>query len=455
MTTAYAITIGLDVGKSTHHACALTTVGEKVYDKELPQDETALRTVFTDLQEHGPVLVVVDQPNTIGALPIAVARDCGADVAYLPGLAMRKAADLHPGASKTDARDAFIIADTARTMPHTLRAVDRDSEVLSALKVLSGFDEDLARESTRAINRLRSLLLQIYPSLERVFPGVVLTRQIVLDLLIRYHGPAGFKAAGKSGVKRWARNHARKDPSQLVDQVFTALGEQTVTVPGAQAVELVIPRVAAQIKELKAQREIVAGEVEALVADFPLSAVLTSMPGIGVKTAAQILLAAGDFSSFPTPGHLAAYAGIAPVTRRSGTSIRGEFPARAGNKRLKNALFRSAWIASCHDSVSKAYYDRKRAEGKRHNAAVMCLARRRLNVLYAMVKTGTLYQPPTHPTGSRAGCLTITIGTPPDIPHHLEKPRTTETRGAPVGGWMSRLRQLRLTRNAAACIRCD
>ena len=86
----------------------------------------------------------------------------------------------------------------SRTMPHTLRAVDRNSEVLSALKVLSGFDEDLACESTRAINRLRSLLVQIYPSLERVFPGVVLARAIVLDLLIRYHGLAGLKAAGKN-----------------------------------------------------------------------------------------------------------------------------------------------------------------------------------------------------------------------------------------------------------------
>lgn len=72
----------------------------------------------------------------------AVARDCGCTVAYLPGLAMRKAADLYPGRSKTDARDVLIIAETARAMPHTLRAVDRDSEVLAALKVLSGFDAD-------------------------------------------------------------------------------------------------------------------------------------------------------------------------------------------------------------------------------------------------------------------------------------------------------------------------
>ena len=81
----------------------------------------------------------------------------------------------------------------------------------------------------------------------------------------------------------------------------------------------------------------------------------------------------GDGSAFPTPGHLAAYAGLAPVTRRSGSSIRGEHPSRAGNKHLKRALFLSAF-AALHDPDSRAYYDRKRAAGKKHNAAIICLA---------------------------------------------------------------------------------
>jgi hypothetical protein len=118
----------------------LNRAGERLFDKPLPQDEARLRELFVSLQHHGTVLIVVDQPNTIGALSVAVARDCGCEVAYLPGLAMRKAADLYPGNSKTDARDAYIIAETARAMMYTLRAVDRDGEVLSALKVLSGFD---------------------------------------------------------------------------------------------------------------------------------------------------------------------------------------------------------------------------------------------------------------------------------------------------------------------------
>lgn len=118
------------------------------------------------------------------------------------------------------------------------------------------------------------------------------------------------------------------------------------------------------------------------------------MPDIGVRTAARILLYVGDASQFPTAGHLAAYAGLAEVTRRSGTSIRGEFPARSGNKRLKRALFLSAFAALRSEPVSRAYYDRKRAQGKKHNAALICLSRRRRDVLFAVLRNQEPYRVP-------------------------------------------------------------
>lgn len=130
-TTGYAVFCGLDVGKSEHHACALDPGGQRLHDRALPNDEAALAEVFTRLVEHGPVLAIVDQPASIGALPIAVARSLGIDVAYLPGLAMRRIADLYPGECKTDARDAYVIADAARTMPHTLRRISTDDETLA------------------------------------------------------------------------------------------------------------------------------------------------------------------------------------------------------------------------------------------------------------------------------------------------------------------------------------
>jgi hypothetical protein len=99
----YAVFSGLDVGEGEHHACALDSSGEKLHDKPLPNDEQRLRALFTQLGRHGSVLVVVDQPASIGALPVAVARATGCQVAYLPGLTMRRLADLHPGNAKTDA----------------------------------------------------------------------------------------------------------------------------------------------------------------------------------------------------------------------------------------------------------------------------------------------------------------------------------------------------------------
>ena len=111
--------LGIDVGKTDHHATVVNHDGQIVHDKPLPQSEPKIQQRLQELAiKHGELLVVVDQPKTIGALVIAVAQHLGIQVAYLPGLTMRRVADVHPGQAKTDARDAYII-ETARTMPHT------------------------------------------------------------------------------------------------------------------------------------------------------------------------------------------------------------------------------------------------------------------------------------------------------------------------------------------------
>ncbi|WP_405160755.1 IS110 family transposase [Nocardia sp. NBC_01499] len=390
---AYAVICGIDVGKGEHHAVGLdTTDGKRLHDKALPNDEARLRAVFDQLAARGPLLIVVDQPNTIGALPVTVARACGHDVAYLPGLSMRRIADLYPGQAKTDARDAYIIADAARTMPHTLRRVDTGDETLTELGVLVGFDDDLAGEATRTSNRIRGLLTSIHPALERVL-GPRISHPAVLEILSRCGGPQGIRAAGRRKLTTIATRHAPRMGARLVEEILTALPAQTVTVPGANAAEIVLPKLADSLKTVLLQRKSVAEDIERMLDDHPLAKVLTSMPGVGVRTGARILLEVGDGSAFATAGHLASYAGIAPVTHRSGSSIRGEHPARSGNHKLKRALFLSAF-AALHDPASRAYYTRKRDEGKKHNAALICLARRRCDVLYAMLKTKELYRDP-------------------------------------------------------------
>ncbi|MEV6212313.1 IS110 family transposase [Kitasatospora sp. NPDC051914] len=385
--------LGLDVGKGEHHATALTPVGKRVLDKRLPNTEPRLREVLSKLQaKHGTVLVVVDQPASIGALPLAVARETGCRVAYLPGLTMRRIADLYAGEAKTDARDPVIIADAARTMPHTLRDVAPSDETVAELEMIVGFDDDLATESTRIKNRLRGLLTQIHPSLERVL-GPRLDHPAILTLLELHGSPVQLRKAGRRRLVTLLRPKAPRLAERLVEDIFEALDEQSVVVPGTDAASLIIPSLASSLSSVLDQRKLLAARIEELLEAHPLSQVLTSMPGIGVRTGARILIDVGDASSFPTAGHLAAYAGLAPVTRSSGSSIRGEHPSRRGNKQLKRAFYLAAF-ASLSQPESRAYYDKKRRQGKHHVAALVCLARRRIDVLFAMLRDGTFYEPP-------------------------------------------------------------
>lgn len=392
----YALFIGLDVGKSAHHATALTSAADKVYDKELPNTQLKLQQLLTDLvAQYGPALLVVDQPSTIGALPVAVAQELDqVTVAYLPGLTMRRVADLHAGSAKTDARDAYIIAETVRTMPTALRAITISEEQIAELAVLAGFDDDLLAQTTATRNRLRGLLTQIHPGIERVV-GPKLQHHGVLDVLSRWSTPQALRTAGQGHVRRRMAKHNPRLAAKLTDDIFDALDAQTVVVPGTNAAATIVPMLAQQLTELTTQRAHVFAQVEELVDAHPLSQLLTSIPGVAVRTAARLLTEIVG-KEFKTAGHLASYAGIAPTTRRSGTSIRGEFANRGGNKRLKSALFNSAFASLSHEP-SRAYYDKKRAEKKTHKQAVIALARRRLDTLYAMLRDGTFYHDPTTP----------------------------------------------------------
>ena len=271
--------IGIDVGKSEHWATALSRDGQKVLDKALPNDEDRLREVYQRLQAKGQVLVVVDQPATIGALAVAVAQDMGITVGYLPGLSMRRIADLTPGSAKTDAKDAAVIAQAARTMPHTLRAVSTSDEDAAALSMLTGFDLDLARQVNQTANRIRGLYTQIHPALEAVV-GPWLEHDAVLEVIAAWPTPADLKRAGKARIDARLKKHGCRRHAAWAGQIVSALKHQTVVVAGTDAAAVVLPHLARQLIALHAQRADVAAQVETLVQAHPLYQVLTSMPGI-------------------------------------------------------------------------------------------------------------------------------------------------------------------------------
>ena len=118
-----------------------------------------------------------------------------------------------------------------------------------------------------------------------------------------------------------------------------------------------------------------------------------SMPGVGVRTAAVLLVTVGNGTSFPTAAHLASYARLAPTTKSSGTSIHGEHAPRGGNRQLKRAMLLSAFTCVNADPAARTYYDRQRARGKTHTQALLRLTRQRISVLFAMLRDGPFYEP--------------------------------------------------------------
>jgi hypothetical protein len=132
--------------------------------------------------------------------------------------------------------------------------------------------------------------------------------------------------------------------------------------------------------------------IEAALDRHPDAALVRSLPGMGATLSAEFLAEAGGITRFPTPDQLASAAGLAPVLKQSG-KVRYLQRATAGNKALKRVFYQSAFCAIQHDPASRAFYARKRREGKRHHQALVALARRRIGVLWAMLHSRQAFQP--------------------------------------------------------------
>jgi transposase len=151
--------------------------------------------------------------------------------------------------------------------------------------------------------RIRGLLTQIHPALERVL-GPRLDHPAVLDLLERYPSPAALAATSEKTLANRLTKLAPRMGKSLAAEIVQALNEQAVIVPGTQAATIDMPRLAQQLAALRKQRDEIAAEVERLVLAHPLWPVLTSMPGVGVRTAARLLTEVAH-KAFASAAHLA------------------------------------------------------------------------------------------------------------------------------------------------------
>jgi transposase len=303
---------------------------------------------------------------------------------------VNRAAGGYRGEGKTDARDAAIIADQAR-MRRDLIPLRADDELIAELRMLTARRQDLTGDRTRMINRLRDQLLGLCPALERVLE---LTNKGPLILLSGFQTPAALRKVGIDQLASWLREHGvRKGSADLAARAVKAAESQTTTLPGAQTAAALVAQLAREVMTLTEQIE----HTETLIEDrfhrHELADVIESMPGIGVLLGAEFLAATGgDMSNFASADHLAGYAGLAPAPRDSGRISGNLHRPRRYNRQLQRVFYTSAQISVRYNPESKIFYERKRAEGKLHTQAVLALARRRVNVLWALIRDRRCYE---------------------------------------------------------------
>ncbi|MFF3404600.1 IS110 family transposase [Streptomyces sp. NPDC002659] len=382
---------GIDAGKTHHHCVVIDDTGKRLLSRRVANEETELLKLLGDVLDLGEVSAWgIDLADGGAGLAIALLLNHCQHLLYIPGRAVNRASEGYRGDGKTDAKDAAIIADQTRVR-RDLMPLRSDDELVTQLKVLTGRRRDLSDDRTRAVNRLRGHLTGIFPGLERELD---LGNVGPLVLLTGYQTPAAIRRAGVKRLTTWLRNRKVRAADQLAAAAVQAAEGQHTAVPGETVTAQVVHSLAREVTALNEKITETDKLIEGRFRQHRHAEVITSLPGIGPLLGAEFIAATGgDMNAFDSADRLAGFAGVAPAARDSGKISGNLQRPKRYSRRLQRVFYTSALISIRCCDESRRFYDRKRAEGKRHVQAVMALARRRVNVLWALLRDGRCYNP--------------------------------------------------------------
>jgi transposase len=387
---------GVDAGKFEHHCVVVDADGKRVLSRRVANDEATLAelvSTVTALADGGELTWAIDLAGGGGALLIALLLAASQRLLYIPGRSVYYASGAYRGDAKSDAKDAAIIADQAR-MRRDLQPLRAGDEITVQLRILCARRADLVADRTRALNRLRAQLLEFFPALERAFDYG--QHKAALILLTGYQTPEALRRAGAARLVAWLQKRKARTADAVAAAALEAAHAQHTVLPGQDLGAAMVARLAQEVINLDTEIAATETMVEERFRRHRHAEIILSMPGFGIILGAEFLAATGgDMNAFDSADRLAGICGLAPVPRDSGRISGNLKRPRRYHRRLLRTCYLAAQSAARTDPASRTYYDRKRAEGKHHRQAVLALARRRLNVLWAMLRDHTAYQIPT------------------------------------------------------------
>lgn len=397
MAVSDVVWAGIDAGKTTHHAAVIDAEGQLVWSKKVHNSQTEIEQLIAHVNGiAGEVRWAIDLTSSAAALVLAVLIAAGQRVAYVPGRTVHRMSGVFRGEAKTDARDARVIAETAR-MRRDLTEVTAPDELVIELTRLTAHRTDLMADWVRGVNRLRDLLTSIFPALERAFDY---STRSALILVAGFCTPDSLLSAGEVGLADYLTEHRawRKGIPKMVTAALSAARSQSLRLPGTSTTAALVTHLAQQLLDLDREIKNIDKLITTRFRTHPHARIIESLPGMGPILGADfIVVTGGDLRSFASAGRLAAYAGLIPVPRDSGR-VHGNLHRPKGyNRRLRRVFYMAALSGLQANGPSRAFYQKKRDERFIHTQALLALARRLVDVLWALLRDGRLFTPTPPP----------------------------------------------------------
>ncbi|MFE9775577.1 IS110 family transposase [Streptomyces sp. NPDC005931] len=382
---------GIDAGKGHHWVAVVDETGAILWSKKVDNDETAILTVLGEILDLADeVHWAVDISGTSSAPLHALLAAHGQQAVYVPGRTVNRMSGAYRGEAKTDARDAYVIAETARHR-RDFATIDVPAQLAADLALLTAHRTDLVADRVRMINRLRDVLTGVFPALERAFDHS--PQKGALVLLTGYQTPAAIRRRGRSRLTAWLANRSVRGADAIAATALEAAQAQQTALPGEDVAAQMVADLATRILGLDERLKRIDKQIRATFHSHPQTEIIESPPGMGPILGAEFVVAAGDLAAYADAGHLASAAGLVPVPRDSGRRTGNLHRPKRYSRRLRRVFYMSAQTSIIREGPNRDFYLKRRGEGCKHLQAVLALARRRASVLWALLRDGRAFTP--------------------------------------------------------------
>jgi Transposase/Transposase IS116/IS110/IS902 family len=387
---------GDDWAEDHHDVALVDETGQRLARARLSEGMPGIASFHELIAEHAaegeaPERVVVGIETDRGPWVTALVAS-GYQVYAINPMSVARYRERHStSGAKSDAGDAWLLADLVRTDAARHRPVAGDSPAAEGIKVVARAHQRLIWERNRSVLRLRSTLREYFPAALAAFAD--LDAPDALELLARAPDPHSAARLTKAQITAALKRAGRRQVQRRAEQITAALRAPQLSQPAelTAACAASVTSLTQVIAAFSEQIEMLGQQVSASFRQHVSAGIYLSQPGLGVVLAARV---PGEFGDDPHRYASAKgrknYASTSPITRASGkkTAVLARY---ARNDRLADAIHRWAFCSLRASPGARGYYDQLRGRGKTHSAALRQLGNRLTGILHGCLKTGTGY----------------------------------------------------------------